>query len=1672
MNDSAGQVRYDITANADDFIAQLKAAGKAIYDFGDTVSKEDKLLIMKWNNMADEMQLAIQKAAIEASKPIVDFVDQTITQVSAMNKAISSAALSTIQIVSGAATTAITDLARKGVEGADMLAQYNAQVIGLAETTRDANSAMSTAVKFFRKNPFQRFETVEAVKNLMMYDKSIASAATNSDRLRKTLDMLGIASLSSGTPIAELADKWGEVASQTRIGKGQFEELAMRIPALYDAVGKRLGVKAAEVGEAIRGVGIDTKIVKQAMEDLYGLDTEKLNLPKQSKEFQQYFNSLKGAARQSAEAYLAFGNTMARQTDRVKGRLADMAQAIAGYELTAEGGFKAVEGGIYQSVINLKKAFADALDSTGKTAAKMRSAFGKLGAAIAPYIDKLTKKVPDILTKLFDLVDKLGDHIELLLPILAGALTLFGGLASNVPVLGPAIEKITGPISFLKDKFLELNPALKILFALLGAGAFKAIKDGKLTGPLKSIFESLQKIGKALAPVTEQVARIFADVGERVVVSLLESLAKVLEVLANVISSLPTEVLTGFVLAFIGLRGITTVFGPIAQTIKLTKQFKESLYEAFNLKAKALGGVEKIKNVLNGIGDAATKAGETAEKAAGASGSLQKASTSMTKGQQAMKTMRSAILNIILLAGAIAAMGLALRIAYEVVPNDLGGLIEKLGTIAGVMVAFGAIAFAAEKVKLSPKALLEFVGIAGVLVILSGALWVVQQVIPNDLEKLIQKLGVIAGVIVAVGALAFVGGLGIANIALGLLAMVGIAGTVAILASALKAVSDKVPDDLGRLTLQLAAIGEVVVVIGLLAAGIGKLLTTGPVVLFMATGMLTMIALVAGVVLIATELKTLERINLNSEKIVENTGVIMNTVKTITDEASGKSLKDLIEAFLEMGIVAAVANIVDNYTRIAKNLSYIQKIKFNKKPIIKNIKLISEIVELLAPRPGTGVMGKLKDMINTFLQAGIVQAVASIVETYRKIAENLTELQVIYLNKDWITEKVKLISDVVKSIADTSPNGVLGGLSELITTFLQSKIVENVSAIVQTYIDISLKLQELDINLDDNKKVRDEISDKLNYIKDIVHTISTSGGDIITAVSNMVSSNAYSQTVQNVGNITGTFVEISKKLTSLAKEIPADEKTQAEMAYKLGYVNGIVKTLATQGESIWKSFQMMIASDNYKNAVKNVNDVLTVFPDVFGKIKTLYDVVNKAGENFDIEKAKSNVNNITEVINKVLSIKDGGIFQGISEFLSGGLITADKVQQVVDIIQKFGSIAERTNKIPDVGGENYEKIEHIKTVLQKIKSSPRMEDNDRAKLIGTVNLANDVLWVAGFMISRLNKLEDIGGENYVKIDHIRDAINKFKQIPGMDEATRAMLVNSVNSAADMATTAGRFVKSVNALEEPNNDRLNSVISSIRNMVIRLAEVSRLAATEFITIGKTIIQNLIVGITISTILLPAAGRLMMAQVLNGMKPMLGEFRKIGERLSFNYFEAGINSYESSRDATGSNMAYDVLQGIRSMLKDFYSAGAYASRGFENGLYSRNLRLVGRNLAQTFLDGFYERARQGSPWKTTYQSGIWAVEGMIEGLEKMSYKLRMAAQTMASTIVDSMRVDNLSDVIGFSDLKNISMSISGQGEEGTLGGVNSKSNTINIYNTNYAQSDFNQMSRDIMFNISRL
>ena len=389
-----------------------------------------------------------------------------------------------------------------------------------------------------------------------------------------------------------------------------------------------------------------------------------------------------------------------------------------------------------------------------------------------------------------------------------------------------------------------------------------------------------------------------------------------------------------------------------------------------------------------------------------------------------------------------------------------------------------------------------------------------------------------------------------------------------------------------------------------------------------------------------------------------------------------------------------------------------------------------------------------------------------------------------------------------------------------------------------------------------------------------------------------------------------------------------------------------------------------------------------------------------------------------------------------------------------------------------------------------------MEDADKVKLINTVNAANDMLFVSASMIHRLNTLEDIGGENYAKIDHIKTAIDKIKNIPGMEEETKVKLINTVNCAADAADAMGRFVNKVNALQDPDNDKLNSVIESINNMIIKLAAISVSAAQQFINVGQEIVSRIINGITskIPELVASAAniqgsiwnaieikmpdeynqGAALAQNILNGFNSKQSEFSQAGANVQGTIWNA-IEPKMKDEYSQGKTLAQNIINGFNSKHKGddtFYNSGSNAVQGFINGAYSKDVYSVGKKIAERYLNGLKDRGRQGSPWKTTYQSGIWAVEGMIDGIERMSYKLRMSAQSVADTVVDAMTIDNLSDAIGFSNLKNLSMSISGQGEEGTLGGVNSKSNTINIYNTNYTQTDFNQMSRDIMFNISRL
>ena len=1622
MNDSAGQVRYDITANADDFLDQLRAAGRAIDAFGDKVSDADEQLIREWNNLADEMFQAAERGAIEAIKPITNFCSETISQISQMNSSIVQAGLSSFQILSGAAATSLMSLASKGLQGADDLAKYNAQIIGMANSTEDANSAMSEAVKFFKQNPFQRFETVEAVKNLMTYDKSIADAASNSERLTQTLDMLGVASLSTNVPISELASKWGEVTSQARVSKGQFEELALRVPALYDAVGKKMGISSGEVSEALDRVGIDTQIVKDAMMELYGLDTTKLNLPKSSKEFQEYFNSLSGAARQSAEAYLAFGNTMARQTDRVNGRIANLAQKLVGYELDAQNGFKAMEGGIYQSVINLKRAFADSFSTDAGE--KLYAALDKLGKQIAPIIDKIAEKIPFAIEKLADATDFLAEHFDYLKVILGGALILFGSMADKIPVVGAVFSQFTGPIKNLLNVFTKFNPLVQALMAILGAGAFKAIQDGKLSAPLKSILSSLERIGKALKPVAENVAKIFARIGETVVVSLIESLAKVLEVLANVIEKIHPEALTAIVMGILSFRTISSVASPIITTVKNINALKESLTEFFNIRSGAIGGIEKIKNALSGVSNTATEAGKMAETASAASSSIQKASASMTKGQQAMSTMRSAILNIVLIAGSIAAMGIALKIAYEAIPDDLLGLAAKLGVLAGAIVVFGAIAVAIDKVNLQPTALLAIAGMAVDIALMAGAIWVANLAIPDDVGKIIPKLVVIAAVIAAMGILS--GVLGITAIAgavaTGLVLIAGMAVDIALVGVALGVANAMIPDDVGKLYEKLGVMAVAIGGMAILSAAIGALMLTGIGAAALSVGIAAVIALCGEITVCALAIGAVNALVPND---IGETKKKIDLISDVLNHMAEQNFGNLFSNLLNSWSLAPLAEIAEMYAHIAECLNVIGKTEIDKTNILAKVDLITETVNKISDTGPNGNAGMIQRLVNDFLQVIDTAMISKIVDIYYDIATKLNEIQNVDINSKSINEKLGIITSVVETVGSTKEGDFSKTLENTAKLFFKMVDTSIVANMVNTYRDIAKTLTEIQ-NIDINQKtIRSKILLLSDVIKDVggINIIDTSGKNILEIIGESANLAIQSNATENIGKVINTYGSIVDSLKAI-KELNLDDAEK----------------------------------EDYKKRLQNLGEIVKVVLDTKG---------------------------------------DSGVLGTIASFFAGGSINEEQVSKVQSIINKFTEIAKTLNGMESMNFDwNKQKIENVRDCIYEISQINEAQNIGNKEWI--VGMSLSILYKMNEFVSLLNTIPNLIDDKKDNMIKIRGVIYDSCQInEGVGDIGRKEEI--VSQAVSIVNKMIEFANSMNLLPKVNSDRVSLIQQIVELMNTTISSIidnitSRLP--EFNGLGTQIVQNILDGINSLIPQVSITGQSIQGTIWNAIEPKLQDEFFQGAELVRQFID-GMRTMNPSLTNAGRDVQGLIWNAIEPKMKDeyyqgqalaqnlingfnskhqgddtFYNAGANAVQGFINGANSRNVYSVGWQIASNYLQGLKDKGKQGSPWKTTYQSGVWAVEGMIDGIEKMKYKLVDTAKSISELVIESLSIEDLADTIGFNNLKNLSMTISGQGEEGTLGGVSQKSNTINIYNNNYAQSDFNKISRDIMFNISRL
>lgn len=543
MAQLGGTVRWIIEADDSQFNEAIDSAKNKAEQLTQNLQKQDS---------KGGFFSGITKNAIETQSALTN-----------LGKSVGSIAWGTFSAGATAAAGALTTLISKGISGTDFLETARTQMSGLTGSMEAGNAALSKAAKFWQNNPFDRFTTTSATQQLIQFGRSVS-------QLDDDLSLLGDISLSTGTPLNELARYFARTAASGRAMTQDIEMMSDRGIPIYQKLSEVTGKTTQGIREMASQGQISFEIFQKALEKAV-----------------------------NPEAMEQFNETLARQKDRFSGSISILAGDLAGYKI--------INDELVISANGLEKAYTRLLKtlSTSLRGEKLRESMEKLGASFAKIIDKIEPLIPLIVDKLGKALDFVSNHSSALIPILGGVLAVFGKFGASLPGVGGVISSVgnsfTGLLGSVKS-LAKTNPLLATFIGLFGAGFVSGLKNSEeFRKSVKELFTSLGDVLKSLMPVVQAFIKIFVQlVSSKAVIGILQAVVKVLTLVANVISKIPTDVLTGLITSLLMFRLISvSPISAIATGITiLVSSISALIEEAGGLDSVVSG----IGNVLNNIG--------------------------------------------------------------------------------------------------------------------------------------------------------------------------------------------------------------------------------------------------------------------------------------------------------------------------------------------------------------------------------------------------------------------------------------------------------------------------------------------------------------------------------------------------------------------------------------------------------------------------------------------------------------------------------------------------------------------------------------------------------------------------------------------------------------------------------------------------------------------------------------------------------------------------------------------------------------------------------------------------------------------------------------------------------------------------------------------------------------
>ena len=281
------------------------------------------------------------------------------------------------------------------------------------------------------------------------------------------------------------------------------------------------------------------------------------------------------------------------------------------------------------------------------------------------------------------------------------------------------------------------------------------------------------------------------------------------------------------------------------------------------------------------------------------------------------------------------------------------------------------------------------------------------------------------------------------------------------------------------------------------------------------------------------------------------------------------------------------------------------------------------------------------------------------------------------------------------------------------------------------------------------------------------------------------------------------------------------------------------------------------------------------------------------------------------------------------------------------------------------------------------------------------------------------------------------------------------LFTKKNSLADVGDSLTSFGKSLNAFYENisgiSAESITSVTNELKNLVAMantmqgldtgvisnfssaLSNAGKAGVDGFInaftgaygkaqTVGSTFVQFIVTGIRSRQNLVPQMFMNLVKLTIGRLRSSASQFAQVGMSFAVKMANGIRNGGSRARNAA-SSMAYSAARGARVGYSSFYEAGAYAARGFANGISANAYKAEAqaRAMANAASRAAKKALNEHSPSKVFYQIGDYAGVAFINALHdniKPVYDVSMAMANSATNGIHAA-INQISKVLN-SDL----------------------------------------------------